>query len=155
MADWKAIEAEYITTETSYRKLAQKYGLNQATIAQRAKAEDWVGKRKQQASTTQAEIISAVEGEKVNRAVKMQQVADKLLLKVEELAEGVGGISAAGLKNLSETLRNLKDVQMIRSELDVQEQEARIANLRRQADREDKDTTIAVILDGEAKDYAN
>lgn len=155
MADWKAIEAEYITTETSYRKLAQKYGLNQATIAQRAKAEDWVGKRKQQASTTQAEIISAVEGEKVNRAVKMQQVADKLLLKVEELAEGPGGISAAGLKNLSETLRNLKDVQMIRSELDVQEQEARIANLRRQADREDKDTTIAVILDGEAKDYAN
>lgn len=155
MADWKAIEAEYITTETSYRKLAQKYGLNQATIAQRAKAEDWVGKRKQQASTTQAEIISAVEGEKVNRAVKMQQVADKLLLKVEELAEGPGGISAAGLKNLSETLRNLKDVQMIRSELDTQEQEARIANLRRQADREDKDTTIAVILDGEAKDYAN
>lgn len=155
MADWKAIEAEYITTETSYRKLAQKYGLNQATIAQRAKAEDWVGKRKQQASTTQAEIISAVEGEKVNRAVKMQQVADKLLLKVEELAEGPGGISAAGLKNLSETLRNLKDVQMIRSELDVQEQEARIANLRRQADREDKDTAIAVILDGEAKDYAN
>ena len=79
MADWKKIEAEYITTDTSYRKLARKYGLNQATIAQKAKAEDWVGKRKRQASTTQAKIISAVEGEKVNRAVRLQNVADKLL----------------------------------------------------------------------------
>ena len=45
MADWKKIKTEYITTETSYRKLAQKYGLDQATIARRAKKEGWVSNR--------------------------------------------------------------------------------------------------------------
>lgn len=154
MADWKKIEAEYITTETSYRKLAQKYGLNQATIAQKAKAEDWVGKRKRQASTTQAKIISAVEGEKVNRAVRLQNVADKLLDKVEVLADGDGSITAAGLKNLSEVLKNLKDVQMICSEADMREQEARIRNLEKQAQKEDDNKSIAVTLEGSLNNYA-
>lgn len=154
MADWKKIEAEYITTETSYRKLAQKYGLNQATIAQKAKAEDWVGKRKRQASTTQAKIISAVEDEKVNRAVRLQNVADKLLDKVEVLADGDGSITAAGLKNLSEVLKNLKDVQMICSEADMREQEARIRNLEKQAQKEDDNKSIAVTLEGSLNNYA-
>lgn len=154
MADWKKIEAEYITTETSYRKLAQKYGLNQATIAQKAKAEDWVGKRKRQASTTQAKIISAVEDEKVNRAVRLQNVADKLLDKVEVLADGDGSVTAAGLKNLSEVLKNLKDVQMICSEADMREQEARIRNLEKQAQKEDDNKSIAVTLEGSLNDYA-
>lgn len=154
MADWKKIEAEYITTETSYRKLAQKYGLNQATIAQKAKAEDWVGKRKRQASTTQAKIISAVEDEKVNRAVRLQNVADKLLDKVEVLADGDGSITAAGLKNLSEVLKNLKDVQMICSEADMREQEARIRNLEKQAQKEDDNKSITVTLEGSLNNYA-
>lgn len=154
MADWKKIEAEYITTETSYRKLAQKYGLNQATIAQKAKAEDWVGKRKRQASTTQAKIISAVEDEKVNRAVRLQNVADKLLDKVEVLADGDGSITAAGLKNLSEVLKNLKDVQMICSEADMREQEARIRNLEKQAQKEDDNKSIVVTLEGSLNNYA-
>ena len=47
MANWKEIETEYITKGTSYRKLADKYGLDQATIARRGKKEDWVSKRKQ------------------------------------------------------------------------------------------------------------
>lgn len=154
MADWEKIEAEYITTDTSYRKLARKYGLNQATIAQKAKAEDWVGKRKRQASTTQAKIISAVEGEKVNRAVRLQNVADKLLDKVEVLADGDGLITAAGLKNLSEVLKNLKDVQMICSEADMREQEARIRNLEKQAQKEDDNKSIAVTLEGSLNNYA-
>lgn len=153
MADWKAIETEYITTETSYRKLAEKYGLNQATIAQRAKAEDWVGKRKQQASITQAKIIGAVEDGKVNRAVRLQSVADKLLNRVEAIADGSDKISAGGLKNLSEVLKNLKDVQMIRTELDDEEQRARIANLKKQAEKDEKDTAITVTLEGELEDY--
>ena len=79
MADWARIKTEYITTETSYRKLAQKYGLNQATIAQKAKAEDWVGKRKQQASTTQAKILEKDIAKKVDRAARLMTVSDKLL----------------------------------------------------------------------------
>lgn len=154
MADWKRIEAEYITTETSYRKLAQKYGLNQATIAQRAKAEDWVGKRKRQASTTQAKIIGAVEGQKVNRAVRLQRVADKLLDKVEQILDEPGGVASGSLRNISATLRDIKEIQMIRPELDVKEQEARIANLQKQAEKDERNTSVTVTLEGELAEYA-
>lgn len=154
MADWKRIEAEYITTETSYRKLAQKYGLNQATIAQRAKAEDWVGKRKRQASNTQAKIIGAVEGQKVNRAVRLQRVADKLLDKVELILDEPGVVASGSLRNISATLRDIKEIQMIRSELDVKEQEARIANLQKQAEKDERNASVTVTLEGELAEYA-
>lgn len=145
MADWKEIEAEYITTQTSYRELAQKYGLNQTTVARRAKAGDWVGRRKRQAGITRERIISAVEGEKVSRALKLQIVADKLLDRVEAMAVGDDGIGAAGLKTLSEVLKILKDVQMIRSDADVREQEAKIRNLEKQGSTEQTEQAKLVV----------
>lgn len=45
--DWSAIEAEYITGNLSYRKLAEKYEIHYKTIAGFAKAHSWVEKRNQ------------------------------------------------------------------------------------------------------------
>lgn len=39
--DWLSIKNEYVNTNTSYRKLAQKYGVNKDTIAKRAQSENW------------------------------------------------------------------------------------------------------------------
>ena len=150
MADWQKIKTEYITTDTSYRKLAQKYGLDQATIAQRGKKEDWVGIRKQKASETQAKIIDAVEGRKVDRATRLQNVADKLLDKVEALVE-TGDLvlmNSQAMKHLSGVLKDIKEIQMIRSDADMREQEARIANLRKQAEKEDDSSTEVTITFG-------
>ena len=44
--DWKTIKSEYITTETSYRKLAQKYGVHFKAVSQKGKSEGWVELRK-------------------------------------------------------------------------------------------------------------
>ena len=49
MADWQKIKTEYITTDTSYRELSQKYGVHYTNIAKRAKKEDWQQLRQQQA----------------------------------------------------------------------------------------------------------
>ena len=155
MADWKKIEAEYITTETSYRKLAQKYGLNQATIAQKAKAEDWVGKRKQQASTAQALILEKDINKKVDRATRLKTVADKLLDKVEALVADDDHLTASAIKNLSDALKNIKEAQMIRTQEDIEEQKARIAKLQKEADRQDNDkSSITITLEGSLSDYA-
>ena len=155
MADWKKIEAEYITTETSYRKLAQKYGLNQATIAQKAKAEDWVGKRKQQASTAQALILEKDITKKVDRATRLKTVADKLLDKVEALVADDDYLTASAIKNLSDALKNIKEAQMIRTQEDIEEQKARIAKLQKEADRQDNDkSSITITLEGSLSDYA-
>lgn len=154
MADWKKIEAEYITTETSYRKLAQKYGLNQATIAQKAKDEDWVGKRKQHASTAQALILEKDITKKVDRATRLKTVADKLLDKVEVLVAQDEYLSASAIKNLSDALKNIKEAQMIRTEEDIEEQKARINKLQNEAHKVDMDRSITIKLEGGLSDYA-
>lgn len=150
-ADWIAMRAEYITTDTSYRKLAEKYGLNQATIAQKAKAEDWVGKRKQQASTAQALILENDINSKVDRASRLMSVADKLLNKVEQVVDQEGPISASAIKNLSDALKNIRETQMIRSEMDTLEQEARIESLKRknEADNNTANEVVVRFMAGE------
>ena len=154
MTDWKKIEAEYITTDTSYRKLAEKYGLNQATVAQKAKAEDWVGKRKHQASTAQALILEKDIHKKVDRATRLKTVADKLLERVEDLVANDDRLTASAIKNLSDALKNIKETQMIRTQEDIDEQKARIAKLQKEAQKEEIDTEIKVTIGGDLEVYS-
>lgn len=153
-ADWAKIEAEYITTDTSYRKLADKYNVDQATIARKAKKEDWVSKRQQHISTTQAKVLAADVQQKVDRASRLKNVADKLLDRVEDIVEYDRSLTAAAIKNLSEALRNIKETQMIRTAEDIEEQQARIAKLKKEAKEEDKNKTITVMLEGDTSKYA-
>ena len=153
MADWKAIEAEYITTETSYRKLARKYGLNQATIAQKAKTEDWVGKRKQQASATQAKILQADTEQKVDRATKLYNAADDLLDKIVAGISSGSVVSATAAKNYSDALKNIKEIHMIRSAEDIEEQKARIAKLQKETEKTDGNNGFTITLEGGADAY--
>lgn len=150
MADWKKIKTEYITTDTSYRKLAEKYGLNKDTIHRRAKAESWETLRRQHIDRVQTRTLDAVCDRQVNRAAKLQSVADLLLTKVNDYLQRmeVEDIGTSAMKNISGVLKDLKEIQMIRSDADMREQEARIANLQRQAaaDNDDDDETGVVLL---------
>ena len=154
MADWKKIEAEYITTETSYRKLAQKYGLNQATVAQKAKAEDWVGKRKQQASTAQAKILEKDINKKVDRATKLYNAADELLEKIVTGISSVAVLSPTAAKNYSDALKNIKEVHMIRTQEDIEEQKARIAKIQKEAQKADTNEPVRVIIEDDLIKYS-
>ena len=154
MADWQKIKTEYITTDTSYRKLADKYGIDQATISRKAKKEDWVSMRQHHISETQAKILTADTEEKVDRATRLWTVADKLLDKVEQWVDMGEPISANSIKNLSDAIKNIKEVQMIRTAEDIEEQKARIAKLQKEAENEDDDSEIQVVFTGRAKEYA-
>ena len=154
MADWKKIEAEYITTETSYRKLAQKYGLNQATVAQKAKAEDWVGKRKQQASAAQALILEKDINKKVDRATKLYNAADELLEKIVTGISSVDVLSPTAAKNYSDALKNIKEVHMIRTQEDIEEQKARIAKIQKEAQKADTNEPVRVVIEDDLIKYS-
>lgn len=150
--DWQKIKTEYITTDTSYRKLAQKYGVDQATVSRRAKKEEWVAEKQRHDSETQAKIVEAIGRQQVGRVTRLQTVADKLLGKVESLLEEVepADLDTQAMKHISGVLKDIKEIQMIRSDADMREQEARIANLRRQAQKEEvgKEPIRVVIEDG-------
>lgn len=153
--DWKKVKTEYITTDTSYRKLAQKHGINATTIAKRASEEGWVDQRKQYATKTQAKTLEKISQQEANRAAKISTVADKLLLQIEAMVDGEEPLDEKAIRTLTAAVKDLKEIQNVRSELDRQEQEARIANLQRQAEKTDKgDGKITVVLEGALKDYA-
>lgn len=156
MVDWLAVKTEYVTTGTSYRELSQKYGVHYSNIAKRAKKEGWQQLRQQQTNETQTKMIQAVERRKVDSAAKLIGVSGLLLDKVRwMLEEDSVHLTSQAMKNLSGVLKDIKDIQMIRSEADMREQEARIANLERQARADgEKDQKITVRLTGGIEDYA-
>ena len=156
MADWEKIKGEYLTnTEVSIRDLAQKYGVHYTTIGKKASKEGWQELRQQQTNTTLTKILTAVTNQKVDRAARLMTVADKLLNKVEQAVDQEGPISAGAIKNLSDALKNIRETQMIRSEQDIREQEARIAKLQKEAEKQDNDkSSITITLEGGLSDYA-
>ena len=157
-ADWTKIKTEYLTKNTSYRKLAQKYGVNATTIAKKASKEDWVSQRQQQASRTLSKTLTAVSNREVDRATRLQNVADKLLDKIEQAVDRYSMeevfVDRQSLKQITGALKDIKEIQMIRSEADLREQEARIAKLRREAEREEESKDIRVVIAPEAEEYS-
>lgn len=181
-ADWNKIKTEYITTpDASYRKLAQKYGVNATTIAKKASKEGWLSQRQHQASKTLSKALAADSRRKADRLTRIQDATDRLLDKLEQaiteldiqlakethrekvieyknmeradkptkeiihetekLIEVKSIIDRQGLKQIAAALKDIKEVQMLKSELDRQEQEARIKNLQKQAEKDEvKDT---------------
>ena len=157
MADWQKIKTEYITTDTSYRKLAQKHGVHYKVISERGKAEGWVTLRSQHQDKTLTKSLERICEAKVDRAARLNSVAELLLEKVESLLESDDKIAfdTQGLKHISGVLKDIKEIQMIRSEADMREQEARIANLRKQAEAEEKkDNTIVIQFAEGSEEYA-
>lgn len=189
MADWQAIKTEYITTQTSYRKLAQKYGIHYKVISDRGKDEKWVELRSQYQDKTLTKTLDKISDKQSDKMARIDQLTDKLLDKLEraieeldlqlakhtdktktieykndlrpdkptrevvheeeKLLEVKSIVDRQGLKQIASALRDIKEVKMLRTELDRQEQEARIANLQKQADKdEDKTDEIEVVFVG-------
>ena len=153
MIDWQAIKTEYITTGTSYRRLAQKYGVNVTNVAKKARAESWVEQRKQYANETQLKTIEKISQQEANRAARVRSVADKLLNRIEAMVDAEGAMDAKVIRALTAAVKDLKEVQGVRSRLDQQEQEARIANLRRAAEAEEDKQGAVLTVEGLPEEF--
>lgn len=86
--DWLKIKNEYINGGGSYRKLAEKYGVNKDTIATRAKAEGWAKRRQTQTDKIQTATLQKT-AEKIaereaNRTARLLTLADRLSDKLEQ-----------------------------------------------------------------------
>ncbi len=155
-ADWNAIKTEYLTTNTSYRKLAQKYGLSYNAIGNRARAEDWQTLRDRYRTKTETKTLNALSTAQASRAARLQTVADKLLGKIETLIEEHEELlmDTQSLRHISATLKDIKEIQFIKSDADMREQEARIKNLQKQAASEEESKDIVVTIAGGLEEYS-
>ena len=156
MADWQAIKTEYITTDTSYRKLAQKYGVSYNAIGNRSRDEKWQDLRDQHLTKTMTKTMNAIASQQASRAARLQTVADKLLTKVERLVdEGEELLTdTSTMRDISRILKDLKDIQMIKSDADMREQEARIDKLRKEAMVEKENNEVKVTIVGDLDEYS-
>ena len=58
--DWNKLEVEYITTNTSYAKLATKYHTSARTISEYARRHEWKEKRRKYVSDTVGKAVERV-----------------------------------------------------------------------------------------------
>jgi transposase len=150
MADWQKIKTEYITKGTSYRKLAEKYGIHYKTIAERGKAEGWIELRSQHTHNILTKTLECDTEQKVSRAEKLNEAADLLLERVVALV-GNGDprdMDTQGMRHISGVLKDLKEIYMVRSDADMREQEARIDKLRREAQKEEQNHEVTIVIEG-------
>lgn len=152
MIDWQAIKTEYITTSTSYRKLADKYGVSYQAICHRSKEEGWIAQREQHLNDTTSKTLDKISQQKANRAAKIQTVADKLLNKIEAMVDRQG-MQAKDVRSLVAAVKDLKEIQSIKSELDEKEQKARIANLEKQAEKDDGISAPTLVVEGLPEEF--
>ena len=155
MIDWKTIETEYVTTDISHRELCEKYGICRSTISKKASEDKWTEKRNKHRAKTVSKAVSAVGTKQAERTAKLIGVSDLLLDKVKSLLEEAPDLLMfpQNIKHISGVLKDLKDIQMIKSEADLREQEARIEKLRREAEPEKSTDVPKLIVEGLPEEF--
>ena len=148
------MKAEYIAGGTSYRKLAEKYGVSFSTLKEIARREKWTDlkeKARYKADTKFADLM----GEKqANRSAKILDVADMLLDKITNTLNAMEVVDSQSIKHFTSALKDIKDIKGYKSELDLKEQSARIAKLEKEVEGEKVDTTVTVVFDDEMSKWA-
>ena len=154
--NWSSIKAEYVTdASSSYRKIAQKYGIPENTIYSKGRAEGWSKEKKQYQSKITEEKIKNIAKNDINRATRLCNVSDKLLDKIERIViEDVDKLTPGMIDVIANALKKIKDVQMVKSDIDLREQEARIKALEKQTAETAEAPKIVVTFGGESEEYA-
>lgn len=150
--DWKKIKAEYIKGGTSYRKLAEKYNAPFGTLRKVAAKEGWRELRDKTRLKTDTRLTDAVSKEQADRLSRIHKVADDLLLQLESIVSEFKlsdlVMDKTSLKQITGALKDIKDIQSLKSPLDIEEQKARIDNLRKQTQKEDTVSEVTVTIEG-------
>ena len=151
--DWNELKAEYIAGGTSYRKLAEKYGVPFSTLKEHARKEQWTELREKARHKADMKFANIIGEKQANRSVKIDDVADKLLDKISDLLENFE-LDTQSIKHLTSSLKDIKDIKGVKSKLDIKEQEARIDKLRKDAMEENTEKNITVSFCDDADEYS-
>ena len=157
--DWKKLKAEYIAGGTSYRKLAEKHNIPFGTLKRVALKEKWADLLEQCKQKSATKIVEIESDKQAERMKRLLTVSDELLDVVEDAVRKFKAeelmLDRTALKALSGTIKDIKDIQSIKSELDIEEQKARIAILKKQAVSDDNtNNEIKVTFEGGFDEYS-
>lgn len=171
---WEDIQREY-EAGASQRSLSTKYGVARATIQAHAKRGNWAQQLMNKEMSIQP-TQQPQEGPSDDKADKSltarqkaalrpkpdftfedrkacQDVVHTLIWKLMQAVDLVPVEDVRTMRDISMCLRDLKELGVYRYELDVKEQEARIAKLEKEASVEEKDNIVNVVIEPELESF--
>ena len=152
--DWNKLKAEYIAGGISYRKLAEKHGVSFNTLKDIAVGEKWTELRQQAHNDATTRMVEQVIEENTKHTVGIYDVADKLLNKITDMLT-LEGLNTQSVKHLTSALKDIKEIKGIKSDIDLKEQEARIAKLQKEAEADNPEANnVTVIFEGDISKYS-
>jgi hypothetical protein len=90
-----------------------------------------------------------------NHELRPDKPTKETIHEEEKVIEVKSIVDRSGIKAIASALRDIKEVQMLKTELDRMEQEARIAKLQKEAEADEKDNNeIRVTIEGGLDEYS-
>ena len=154
MVEWSKIKAEYLAGGTSYRKLAKKYGVSFSNLKNIAIKEQWTQLREQTKNRTDTKLVENIGRQNAKIDDTYFRCVDKLMRKAEALIDNTEIWQPTNLKDMATTMKYLKECKGVKSEADIREQEARIAKLQKEAQEEEKDNGVTIVIGADAEEYS-
>lgn len=160
--DWKKLRAEYLKGGTSYRQLSAKYNVPLKTLARRAKAEEWNEHRLQVDNSVATEVNSLIKNRIAEGSVRFDLAVYDVAAELLEItrasmrtAASKEAVPPGELSMYASTLRSIKIAMQRPSELDIDEQKARIEKLRKEAkDYKNQNEDIVVSFTGDLDEFS-
>ena len=159
--DWLEIEKDFRETGLSYRKLAEKHQVSLSTLKKVAAKNRWTDYRVKAGNGKEPEPEPGEEPEPEDlhptrvysteaerRQEQYERMVDAMAYRIEDALANLESDNVFAIKMLAGALKDLRILLNIRDPLDLEEQRARIAKLRREAQLEDGKQEIAVSILG-------
>ncbi len=89
-----------------------------------------------------------------NHDLRPDKPTKETIHEEEKVIEVKSIVDRSGLKAIASALRDIKEIQMLKTELDRMEQEARIAKLQKESASEEIDNEIKVVIEGDLDIYS-
>ena len=146
--DWNKLKAEYIAGGTSYRKLAEKYDVSFAILRRVAEKEKWSKLKAQTRQKADTKMVNSISSDIAKSSVKLNDVCDKVLDKIANILSTYDELDTQAIKHITSSLKDIKEIKGVKSDIDLKEQNARIDKLRKdiEADKPNEDKPCGVVM---------
>lgn len=136
MDKWEQIKNTYIVGDMGVRPLSAQFGISYDSLQKRATREKWADLRRQHRKKVAAKISDERAKSEAEQFCSVLAAAKTLSEKLCEVAQAVDTADLAvkdirSLRSLTAAMKDLADIQGIKSEADAREQEARIKQMER------------------------
>ena len=154
--DWNAIKKEYLTTSVSQRALAKKYKVSLNAIKRRSTGEGWVAARAQISHETTTKLVDKTSDLASEAKALLYETAMEMIRQLNALAKDGAYDGNLKPRDVTGAMKDCRDILDLKSDIDIEEQRARIDKLRREAQEEKNEPkSITVTIEGGGEGWAS